>query len=178
LKRDFRRHAASTASELRLSGDSSDQIAALKSAFGAWKKLRSPSEDEGASPARKRFLADFSLDDSLLDRAIAVGCALSALAGLVFMRTRRRREQGLPPSYTKALAILAREGLVRAPSETARHFAAQVAATTPREATNAFRAITGSYLAQRFGRGAPRDETASVARLRAALRRGGVGRAA
>ena len=65
------------------------------------------------------------------------------------MRPKTRRK-GLPITYSDGLELLARHGLRRSPTATARDFAAAVHAAYP-AAGPAFEAITESYLAERFG---------------------------
>jgi hypothetical protein len=82
---------------------------------------------------------------------------------------RRRRRGALPEAYGRALRLLARRGLERAPACTARDFAREVRAKLP-AAAPAFHAITESYLRERFG-GIPGAVPAEALRaLRAALR--------
>ena len=71
------------------------------------------------------------------------------------MENKNNRRSGgatpLPPAYARALRLLARRGLSRSPSATARDFAAEVEARQPGPVATAFRAVTESYLAERFG---------------------------
>ena len=151
--------------------DSSDQIAALKSAFAAWREFRQPSE--GQDRDRKDLLADFHIQDSALGKAIIGSVAAVALGSVLLVRSRRRRgSRSLPESYGRALALLAREGLERSKSETARTFAAAVEASTSQDAARAFGVITEAYLAERFGSAVRTDVSPQLDSLQAALREG------
>ena len=70
--------------------------------------------------------------------------------------------------YREALGLLARRGLVREPSASARDFAGRAATTLPTDAAAAFARLTEDYLACRFG-GRARD--GSTDHVLAALRR-------
>jgi transglutaminase-like putative cysteine protease len=147
--------------------DSSDQIRALKSAFATWQKLRTPSNEPGRE--KTNVFAGFRLEDAT-GKLIIGGCVVLGLSGLLLHRTRRRRStRGLPESYARALALLARRGLVRSRRHTARGFAAEVRGATPEEAGVAFGAITESYLAERFGARPEADARPSLERLRVSL---------
>jgi hypothetical protein len=76
----------------------------------------------------------------------------------------------VPQAYATALRLLARKGLVREAGATSRAFAARVAAARPGAAARAFEALTESYLAERFGRRAPRAGAAELRALRRSLR--------
>ncbi len=148
--------------------DSSDQISAMKSAFSAWRRLRAPADE---SEHTRRTFADLRFDDPGLVAAIGLAVLVVTIGAWLLQRTRRRRQgRALPRSYERALALLARQGLVRAPQDTARGFAFQVKGVTPPEAAGAFDAITEAYLAERFGVHAPAgDLSDQLERLRAAL---------
>lgn len=157
----FREHLTALGSTLELwwfqrivDFDSSDQIAALKSAFGAWRKLREPSDrkprEDRRDPGRWR------LRDLDLGKAVIAGALAAGLAGWLVGRARaRRRGPQVPESYARALALLRRRGLVRAPHDTARDFAHRVHAKTPAGAGDAFARLTEAYLAERFGAAGP-----------------------
>ncbi len=130
--------------------DSSDQIAALKSAFAAWRKLRDPAEK--SDPSAPGGLSKFSLEDMDLGKALLALVLAGGLVGFLVQRSHQRRGgRALPESYARALALLKRRGLVRKPSDTARDFAARVGVETTTDAGSAFSRITESYLAERFG---------------------------
>ena len=149
--------------------DSSDQIQALKSALAAWAELRSKGEERGHK--EKGGFADFRLEDLDLGKAVLAACLATGLLGLLLQRSRLRRFRGaMPESYARALVLLKRKGLVRAPSHTARAFAEKVEQATPPIAGHAFHAITEAYLAERFGaRPAAIGTTPELETLRQAL---------
>jgi len=150
--------------------DSSDQIAALKSAWGAWHALR-PSKPDGDAERPRR--PGFQPDGSLLLPVLA-GLAITALVGAVVAALRGwRRGAAAPPAlpeYRSALRLLARAGLRRAPTSTARGFVAECGTRLSGEARAALSALTELYLAHRFG--AARGGDAEARRQLDALRRG------
>lgn len=149
--------------------DSSDQVSALRSTFAAWRKFRHPAE--ATDRDRQDLLADFRIEDAALSKAIAGGALALALGGVLVVRSRRRRGlRTLPEMYGRALALLAREGVVRAKSETARGFAVEVATATSPDAADAFSVITEAYLAERFGSANRTDTSPQLATLQIALR--------
>jgi transglutaminase-like putative cysteine protease len=151
--------------------DSSDQIAAMKTAFAVWRKFRQPSEGQGRD--RSDFLADLHIQDSALGKTIIGSAAAVALTGLLLVRSRRRRDsRALPESYRRALALLARRGFVRPASETARGFVAEVEASTSLDAGRALAVITEAYLAERFGSALRKDVSPQLDALQTALREG------
>ena len=150
--------------------DSSDQIDALKSALSAWRRLRAPSGEEGVGRGRHPF-ANLRFDDPEVAPALGLAVLVLAVGGWLLHRARRRRAgRTLPRSYERALSLLARSGLVRGASDTARGFASHVQAETSPEAAGAFTAITEAYLAERFGGSEPAGDLGDdVERLRTAL---------
>ena len=146
--------------------DRADQIQALKRAWIAWRDARS-----GEAWRRTREAAGFA--DAAPDASIpwqaalwAAPLALALAAGARWLRA--RRPSPLPPAYARALRLLARRGLPRSATATARDFAAEVDARQPGAVATAFRALTESYLAERFGE---RPAPSHAAELRA-LERG------
>ncbi len=146
--------------------DRADQIQALKRAWIAWRDARS-----GGARRRAREAAGFA--DAAADASTpwqaalwAAPLALALAAGTRWRR--RRRPSPLPPAYARALRLLARRGLVRSATATAREFAAEVDARQPAAVATAFRALSESYLAERFGE---RPAASHAAELRA-LERG------
>jgi hypothetical protein len=150
--------------------DSSDQIRGIKSALGAWKRFRTPSE--GEHQRDKGILSRWRVQDGLFGRSVGgVVVALALVGLLVLYRARRSRRPLLPRAYAKALGLLARRGLKRQPSQTARAFAAEVAVATNSRAAGAFDLLTEAYLAERFGARLPSDaHTGQVAVLAEQLR--------
>jgi transglutaminase-like putative cysteine protease len=139
--------------------DRSDQFHAMRSAWMAWRGARkwSASEQERAGER----LVDWQVDPALIKRALIVApMGIVAAAVLSRLLRRRRRVAGPPRAYEKALRLLARQGLERAPHETARGFAREVRAARPGEVACVFEELTESYLLERFG-GRP-DERAST----------------
>jgi transglutaminase-like putative cysteine protease len=149
--------------------DSSDQIQALKAAWGAWRAL-------GNAPGagQKKIGEDPTFgwrpDGDLPWQTILLSAAAAAL--LIEFRRRRRGDPAsrLPRSYRRALRLLARRGLARDPCTTARDFAVEVSATLPNPAAAAFAALTEDYLAERFG-GRELEDSAGrhLERLRSSL---------
>ncbi len=150
--------------------DSSDQIRTLQSALGAWRRLRGTSEEERGRP--QGMLSRWRVEDALLGKSLlGVGVAVALAVLLLANRHRRRRALPLPRSYARALALLARRGLRRPASHTARQFAAEVTDATTARAAAAFDALTEAYLAERFGaRKPPTDGAAQLAVLTRHLR--------
>jgi hypothetical protein len=150
--------------------DRTDQFRVMRSAWLAWHGTQNWSAD-GRGPFRS-FPDGWRFDRRRLVRALAAA-AVAALLGLLAARRMRRRagRSELPPDYARALRLLARRGLERAPSSTARAFAGRVRAAVPREAAAAFETLTESYLEERFGGRAARESRSELARLRAGLRR-------
>ena len=131
--------------------DSSDQIAALKSAFSAWRRIRKAADDDG-SDGKTRSFADMRFEDLDLGKALLALALAGALSAMLVRRARGRRgDPRVPTSYRTALALLARRGLTRSPSELARGFASRAGAELPAPAAAAFLDLTESYLAARFG---------------------------
>jgi transglutaminase-like putative cysteine protease len=129
--------------------DRADQIQALKRAWIAWREARS-----GTARNRAREAAGFA--EGLPGASIPWQPALW-IAALAFVLAaaarwlRNRRGSALPAAYARALRLLARRGLVRSAAATARGFAAEVDTRHPGAVATAFRALTESYLAERFG---------------------------
>jgi hypothetical protein len=102
------------------------------------------------------------------------GGAFAAFAALRVRRHQRRRAgASLPPDYARALRLLRRRGLARAPAASARAFAREVSAQIPEDGARAFDALTEAYLAERFGSAQPASGAHELAALRASLRERG-----
>jgi hypothetical protein len=139
--------------------DRADQIHALRSAWLAWRGRREGNGGEAASASlasRQRNGLDGPWREAVLV-ALCLGGAL--LIGAVALRRSRQRNP-VPVAYRRALRLLARRGLIRAPHVTARDFAGQVRAQLPRPAGDAFERLTEGYLAHRFGAREPLDPRA------------------
>ena len=127
--------------------DRSDQIHAMKRAWSGWVGSRR-TRDELArvdEPAIWKGLGNAPWREG----TVLALCIAGSLGALWWLRPKTHRN-GLPIAYSDSLELLARHGLRRAPTTTARHFAAVVHAAHP-TAGPAFAAITESYLGERFG---------------------------
>ncbi|MCG8591006.1 MAG: DUF3488 and transglutaminase-like domain-containing protein [Proteobacteria bacterium] len=149
--------------------DRSDQIQALRSAWLAWQGgiASEPTAPERRGTASWRA----SWGKAGWWPFVVVGLALVATWGL----SRSRRASGrarIPTAYSRALRLLARRGLERAPGMTARAFAERVRAAVPAPAGRAFAELTEAYLAERFGAQPPMPAaTAALQQLETSLRR-------
>ncbi len=139
--------------------DTSDQVEMIRSTWFVWRSFRdsTPTDDSfqvGRSPSGR-------LDAAAGAEAMVLVGLLTVLVGALFRVHRAAdKHRELPRDYARALALLRRRGLPRAASMTARGYAKQVADRVPTAAALAFREMTESYLATRFGRvEAPRDAT-------------------
>jgi hypothetical protein len=100
-----------------------------------------------------------------------LGLGAAALLALAWRRGAGPRSTRVPREYARALTLLQRRGLVRAPTTAAREFARIVHEHVPADAGGAFDALTEGYLAQRFGGRPPHSRAAGqLATLRQALR--------
>ena len=127
--------------------DRSDQIHALKRAWMGWAGSRRPEGERarGAKPAIWKGLESAPWREG----TVLALCFAGAVAAVWWLRPKKHRK-GLPIAYSLGLELLARHGLRRAPTATARDFAAAVRAAYP-AAGPAFEAITEGYLGERFG---------------------------
>lgn len=129
--------------------DSSDQIQALRSAFAMIQKWRGAEREatDGTGETNR-----FDVEDWLGGKTL-VGTVLATALLTTFITVRRQRKKGtaIPETYAKALALLRRRGLRRAPEQTAREFAEEVGAAASPAASRAFDRLTEAYLAERFG---------------------------
>jgi hypothetical protein len=156
--------------------DRSDQIAALRGAWLAWKGEDGGGGGGGVRSRRSR--TGFAMDASRPWRegAIVASCGL-LLAGMVTWLLRRLQgRDALPSAYASALRELARRGLVRGPSTTARAFAAEAGMALPPGAAAAFSNLTETYLAARFGGREAGRSRADLVELRSGLRATGARR--
>jgi transglutaminase-like putative cysteine protease len=154
--------------------DRSDQIAALRGAWLAWKG----EDGSGGSLRSRRSRAGFAMDDSRPWRegAIVATCGLLLVVTITWLLRRLWGEDALPSAYASALRELARRGLVRGPSTTARDFAAEAGTALPPGAAAAFSSLTEAYLAARFGGREPGRSRADLVALRSGLRATGARR--
>jgi transglutaminase-like putative cysteine protease len=150
--------------------DRGHQARALRDLWMAWNRWRA--EPRGGAGAETETLAPQAEDERRVPwRGLAaLGAAGAAVA---LLRRLRARAAGppLPRDYARALRWLRRRGLTRAPSASARAFAARVAEALPPEGAAAFRALTEAYLAERFGDARRPAPPEALATLRASLRR-------
>jgi hypothetical protein len=148
--------------------DRSDQIHAMKSAWLAWKSADQGNRKtaSGTLFTRWKGLADAPWREGF----IVVLCAGAAGAALWRLRT-PARHRGLPVAYAGALQRLARRGLTRDATATARDFAASVHAALP-AAGPVFAALTEGYLGERFGGRSDPAAASLLAQLSERLREG------
>jgi len=149
--------------------DSVDQIGALRTARRS--NRPSPSHDL-ADSKDSPWLGVLADRDSITFMA----GGLTALAVCIAL-WRRRRDQAnsiVPESYRKALGLLARRGLVRSESISARAFARDVGDRLPESGRTAFIEITDDYLAERFGQHKPSELESQLADLKNAVDRMGL----
>jgi hypothetical protein len=155
--------------------DSVDQIGVLRGLWLSWTQNRST----GASPridsteAKAKSWADLLGEPDSIPLLIAVPILLIVSVAL-WRRRRSPFESAVPGSYRKALDLLARRGLVRSRSASARDFARGVGQRLPGEGRAAFDAITDQYLAERFGHREAADLAAQLATLKNAVNRMGL----
>jgi hypothetical protein len=130
--------------------DRVDQLRGFQGLWRAWNALRSGSAEGHLArpPAQQHETLTRSNVAALL---LFTVCAAAAAAALFRTRARRRDTRGVSPAYLAALRLLARRGLVRNPTDTARGFARAAARTLSPAGGAAFAALTERYLAQRFG---------------------------
>jgi hypothetical protein len=151
--------------------DRADQIDALKRAWLAWHGR----DSEHAPAPRHAATGDSTriwravLESRAGRAAIGASLAAAAAAAALLRRRRARHDPGLHPCYARALRLLARRGLVRAPAATARAFTGEVAAALPAAVSAAFAQLTETYLRERFG-AEPCDGARALARFEEALR--------
>jgi len=155
--------------------DSVDQIGVLRGLWLSWTRNREPDASPQTDPSRPK---DGSWADLLADRdsiSFFVGVPLLLAVGIALWRRKRSPlESALPPFYRKALGLLARRGLVRPGSTSARDFARGVAEQLPAEGSSAFDEITDHYLAVRFGEREPSDLGTQLSVLKNAVDRMGL----
>ena len=148
--------------------DRSDQMAAIKRAWLAWRGVREAGRS--AEVRRSGSARRWRFDDRIPWREAAWLLAVAGGVALLVMRLRRARvHSALPVAYAEALRLLEGRRLDRTAATTARSFAQRVARSLP-PAGPAFAALTEGYLAQRFG-GRPWPSSAADLRaLREAVR--------
>ena len=134
--------------------DSADQIGAMRSLWMRWHRNRDETTP-GEALDRPREIGNPFEGIELI---IVFGAVV--LAASAFTILRRRWTDGgpdVPAAYRAARRILARGGLERNETTSARDFASHVATRLPPEGAAAFDVVTAHYLAERFGARAPVD---------------------
>lgn len=139
--------------------DAADQMSAVRRALRALAGLRESTRAASAEAAPSA-LARFRPSREHVARALACAAALALSAAFVQRRRRARAHDAIPACYARALALLRRRGFARAPAQTAREFARELADALPDDAARAFEQVTESYLAERFGGRASAPTTA------------------
>ena len=132
--------------------DTSDQVQAIRFTYSLWQAWHEPAprpeQTDGLAPASNwKIGAGKSALPVLLLVLIVAG-------GIAIARRLEKRSEGsvpMPGYYASALRLLRRRGHTRTPSCGARDFAATLEARIPEAASTAFRSLTESYLAERFG---------------------------
>ena len=127
--------------------DRSDQIHAMRRAWTGWAGSRRP-RNEMVRGNEANIWQGLESTPWREGTVLAL-CFAGSISALWWLRPKAHRK-GLPIAYSDGLDLLARHGLRRAPTATARDFAAAVRAAHP-AAGPAFEAITESYLSERFG---------------------------
>ncbi|MFO0687369.1 MAG: DUF3488 and transglutaminase-like domain-containing protein [Myxococcota bacterium] len=151
--------------------DSADQISALR---GLWLRFGPQAGEGERTIARERERSDGpSLDPGPAGRILIGLLAGSALLVAAFRLRSARRAKGpaIPEAYRRAQRILARRGLTRAPTVSARAFAEEVQRALPEPGARAFASITDAYLAERFGDHPAPDLRVELAALQDAVDR-------
>jgi len=131
--------------------DSVDQIGALRRLWTGWTRDR----DDRADPTAPKIEKDEgSWADRLRewDTLLPVAGGIVVIGGLLLWRRRGDEfDSTLPRAYRRALELLARRGLRRSETTSARDFARDVASRLPEAGGIAFDEITDRYLVERFG---------------------------
>jgi transglutaminase-like putative cysteine protease len=146
--------------------DRSDQIHAMKRAVIAWRDVKAETRERNGPSifARWRGLVDGRWREGVL---LTLGLLAS---GAILWRLRPApRRKNLPAAYADALRLLARRGLVRHPSTTARGFSNDVCSVLPTVGV-IFDEMTESYLRERFGGRPDLGSRDCLRRLREELR--------
>jgi transglutaminase-like putative cysteine protease len=151
--------------------DSSDQVAALRAAFGAWRWLRAPDRHTEPGRGSGSGLSSWHPDHVSPWDALLLAILIALAAELVRRHRRREHALALPATYAQSLRLLARRRLTRGAMTTARDFARQVGEALPPEAGRAFGNLTEAYLCERFGVAPPASGSADLETLRSYLGR-------
>lgn len=152
--------------------DSADQIGAMRSLWAAWKR-----RPEGDTPSNETVASAsdpeaFSNPLRGVDPLVLFGCfVLAAGAVAWWRRPGDEARANVPATYRRAQRVLARVGLTRAPTTSARDFANLALDRLPTDGADAFRKITDAYLAERFGEREGPDLEPELAALQDAVER-------
>jgi hypothetical protein len=155
--------------------DSVDQIGVLRGLWLSWTRNRETGASPRVDPSNSK---DGSWADLLGARdsiSFFFGVAvLMAVCSALWRRKRSPLESAVPAPYRKALGLLARRGLVRPGSTSARDFARGVGEQLPGAGGAAFDEITDHYLAVRFGERESSDLGTQLSVLKNAVDRMGL----
>ena len=151
--------------------DRGHQARALRDLWMSWNRWRAEMRGEagGAEPETQQS-SDSEPGSEIPWKWLAVG------AGALFALSRLRRLRagsaaaGLPRDYARALRLLRRRGLARAPATSARAFSRAVAEGISPAGAEAFAGLTEAYLAERFGNARAPSGARELACLRESLR--------
>ena len=131
--------------------DSVDQIGAVRGLWLSWRGEsashdgRGPNTHPVSNPSWSEFFVGVNSNGTIaLVLCFALGVGL-------WIRSHENPNHDLPRAYRDALRVLARRGLERAETDSARSFAEQVCRRISAAGGRAFQIITESYLAERFG---------------------------
>jgi transglutaminase-like putative cysteine protease len=150
--------------------DSADQISALRGLWLAWKG--GAENDTKPADASTPQVAESGDWRRRLERAPPVLFVGLALGALFWIQHRRHApNDGVPPSYRRALRLLAGRGYRRHETSSARDFARRMGQELPDAAAIAFDQITEHYLAERFGAIETPDLAAELAVLERTVER-------
>ena len=159
--------------------DSVDQIGALRGLWLRWTANQSKNVSVPAEP-KTRPNHDWSNPFADLDPKIIFGLQFAAVAfaGLVgfaiWQRSRDATSSRLPRAYRDALGILAKRGLSRSETDSARDFAHAVGEELSPSGGQAFEILTERYLAVRFGSQEIMDPGQQLSVLKDAVNRMGL----
>jgi hypothetical protein len=135
--------------------DSVDQIGALR---GIWLRWTSDRSKNVALPGEPKSRPDppwsspfTDLDPKMLLTLLSTIALVGIGGGVIWLRSRDAACARLPRPYREALALLAKRGLARPPSTSARDFALIVSEQLSASGGQAFEILTERYLAVRFG---------------------------
>lgn len=150
--------------------DRGHQARALRELWMRWNRWRSDQRAAGATAPEISRAPDAD-DGAQIPWGWLALAGAGALAAFRARKLRLRRAGAeLPRSYARALRLLRKRGLSRAPATSARAFASEVAARVAPESARAFDALTEAYLAERFGGTRAAHAERKLARLRESLR--------